>query len=92
MCFLVITKVELQGWRQCILVNVLIMGVVLITEDMGVLLICNHLQSQDMSIQTDACKSRIGLGNLPSLALQANSSVMRIAQAILLMPQSSNLG
>ena len=37
----------------------LIVEVILITKDMGVLLICNHPQSQDASIQTDVSKSRV---------------------------------
>ena len=69
----------------------LIKEVVLITEDMGVLLVCNLLQFQDASIQTDASESRVISGSSPSLDLQVNRQTMRIASAIPLMPQSSNL-
>ena len=57
--FLVTIKVEVQGWQQCILVSMLVMEAVLIAEDMGVLLICNLLQSQDASIQTNVSESRV---------------------------------
>ena len=66
--------------------------VILITEDMGVLLICNHPQSQDASTQINAGKNRIVLDDLPSLVLPENRQTTRIAQAIPLMPQSSDLG
>ena len=49
----------MQGWQQCVPVSVLVMEAVLIAKDTGVLLVCNLLQSQDMSIQTDASKSRV---------------------------------
>ena len=45
----------------------LVVGVVLITKDMGALLVCNLLQSQDASIQTDANENRVVLDDLPSL-------------------------
>ena len=45
----------------------LIVEAVLIAEDTGVLLICNPLQSQDVSIQTDVSESRVVSGNLPNL-------------------------
>ena len=47
----------------------LIMEVVLIAKDMGVLLICNLLQSQDVNTQTDVDESRVVLGGLPNLGL-----------------------
>ena len=47
----------------------LTMGVILIAEDTGVLLVCNLLQSQDASIQTDVNENRVTLGNLPSSGL-----------------------
>ena len=69
----------------------MLIEVILIAEDMGVLLICNHPQSQDASIQTDASKNKIISGDLPSLGLLVNRQVTRTAQAIPLMPWSSDL-
>ena len=64
----------------------------MITEGMGVLLICNLLQSQDMSIQTDASKSRVVLGNLPSSGLLERRLETTIQEVIPLMPGSSSSG
>ena len=47
----------------------LIVEAVLIAKDMGVLLVCNPLQSQDMNLQTNASKSRVISAVLPSLGL-----------------------
>ena len=91
MCSLPTTRVGLQECKWCILVSTVIVEVILITEDMVVLLICNHLQSQDASTQTDVSENRITSDNLPSLGLPENSQVMRIVPAISLMPQSSDL-
>ena len=68
-----------------------VVGVVLIAEDMVALLLCNHQQSQDTSIQTDMNKSRIVSGDLAGLGLQESRQMMRIAPVIPLMPWSSNL-
>ena len=70
----------------------LIVEVVLITEDMGVLLICNCLQSQDTSIQTDVSKNRVVLDDLPSSDLLGRRQVTRDHPAIPLMQRSSSLG
>ena len=70
----------------------LIVEAVLITEDMGVLLICNLLQSQDTSTQTDASKSRVVLGSLPNLGLPERRLETTIREAIPLMLRSSSLG
>ena len=43
------------------------------------------------SIQIDASKNRIILGNSPSLGLQVNRQAMRTMPVIPLMPWSSNL-
>ena len=59
-------RVEVQGWQRYVLVSVLVMEVVLIAEDMGALLVCNLLQSQDVSTQTNANKNTLGAeGVLP---------------------------
>ena len=70
----------------------LIGEVVLITEDMGVLLVCNLLQSQDASIQTDANKSRAVSGSSPSSGLPGRRVETMTQEAIPLMPRSSSLG
>ena len=68
------------------------MEAILITEDMGVLLVCNLLQSQDASIQTDTSENRAALDILPSSGLPERRQVMRDLQAIPLMLGSSGLG
>ena len=70
----------------------LVMGVILITEDMGVWLVCNLLQSQDASIQTDANKGRVILGNLPSSGLLERRLEIMTQEAIPLMLESSSSG
>ena len=69
-----------------------IVEVVLITEDMVALLACNHLQSQNTNIQTDANENRIISDDSLDSGLQENRQVTRIAPVIPLMPQSSDLG
>ena len=70
----------------------LIVEVILITEDMGVLLICNLLRSQDANIQTDVSKSRVISGNLPSSSLPERRLEMTTWEVIPLMPGSSSSG
>ena len=63
----------------------LIVGVVLIAEDMGALLICNLLQSQDANTQTDVSESRVVLDNsLSSGSLERRLGTMN-REAIPLM-------
>ena len=70
----------------------LVVGVVLITEDMGVLLVCNLLQSQDANTQTNASKNRVILDD----SLSSDSPERRLEttnrEVIPLMPGSSGLG
>ena len=66
--------------------------VVLIAEDMGVSLICNPLQSQDVSIQTDASENRVILDGSPSSGLPERRLEMMTREAIPLMPRSAGLG
>ena len=68
------------------------MEAILIAEDMGVLLVCNLLQSQDASIQTNMSENRAALDILPSSGLPERRQVMRDLQAIPLMLGSSSLG
>ena len=82
----------MQGWQWCVLVSMLAMEAILIAKDMGVLLVCNLPQSQDVSIQTDASENRVVLGDLPSLDLLGRRQVTRSPQAIPLMLRSSSLG
>ena len=70
----------------------LIMEAVLITEDTGVLLVGNLLQSQDVNIQTDANESRVISSDLPSLDLPERRLEIMIWEAIPLMPRSSSSG
>ena len=70
----------------------LIEEVVLITEDTGVLLICNPLQSQDASTQTDVNKSRVISGNSPSSGSLERRLETTNQEVIPLMPGSSGLG
>ena len=89
---LITTKVKAQGWQWYILVNTLVVEVVLIAKDMGALLICNPLQSQDMNTQTDASESRVVLGSLPSLGLLERRQETTTQEAIPLMLRSSSSG
>ena len=68
------------------------MGVILIAEDMGVLLACNLLQSQDANTQIDASESRVVLDNLLSLDSPERRLEMTNQEAIPLMPRSSGSG
>ena len=87
-----ITRVEVRGWQWCVPVNALVVEVVLIVEDMGVLLVCNPLQSQDASIQTDVNESRVVLdGSLSSGSLERRLGTMN-REVIPLMPRSSGSG
>ena len=82
----------MQGWQQYILVSVLVVEAILITEDTGVLLVCNLLQSQDANIQTNVNESRVILGNSPSSGLPERRLGTTIWEAIPLMPRSSSSG
>ena len=68
------------------------MEAILIAEDMGVLLVCNLLQSQDANTQTNVSESRVVSDNLPSSGLLERRLEMTIREAIPLMPRSSSLG
>ena len=80
-----ITRVEGQGWLRYVPVNVLVVGVVLIAEDMGVLLACNLLRSQDANTQTDGSRNRIVLDNSLSLGSPVRRLEMTNREAIPLM-------
>ena len=82
----------MRGWQWYILVSTLVMEVVLIAEDMGALLVCNLLQSQDASIQTNANENRAILDGSPSLGLLERRLETTNREAIPLMPRSSGLG
>ena len=86
------TKVEAQGWQQYVPASVLVVEAILTAEDTGVWLICNLLQSQDTSIQTDANESRVVLGGLPSLGLPERRLEMMTREAIPLMLRKSGSG
>ena len=86
------TRVEGLGWLRYVPVSMLVVEVVLIAEDMGVLLACNPLQSQDANIQTDVSESRVVSdgslsSDLPERRLETTSR-----EAIPLMPRSSSSG
>ena len=85
-------RVEGRGWQRYVPVNVLIVGVVLITEDTGVLLVCNLPQSQDTSTQIDANENRVVSGDSPSLDSLGRRPEMTSQEAIPLMPRSSGSG
>ena len=70
----------------------LIVGVVLIVEDMGVLPACNLRQSQDASIQTDVSESRVVLDGSPNSDSLERRQETTTREAIPLMPRSSGLG
>ena len=67
------------------------MDVVLIAEDMGALLICNPLQSQDASIQTNVNENRVVLDDSPGLGSLERRQETTNQGAIPLMPRSSSL-
>ena len=68
------------------------MGVVLIAEDMGALLVCNLLQSQDANTQTDVSESRVVSDDLPSSDSPERRLETMSREAIPLMPRSPGLG
>ena len=68
------------------------MEVVLIAEDMGALLVCNLLQSQDASIQTDANENRAISDSSPSLGSPERRLETTNQETIPLMPRSSGSG
>ena len=70
----------------------LVVGVVLIAEDMGVLLICNLLQSQDANTQIDVSKNRVVLDDSLSLDSPERRLETTNQEAIPLMPRSSGSG
>ena len=70
----------------------LVEEVVLIAEDTGVLLVCNLLQSQDTSIQTDVSENRVISDGSPSLDLPERRLGTMNQEAIPLMPGSSGSG
>ena len=86
------TEVEVHRWQRYILVSVLIGEVILITKDMGALLICNLPQSQDVSAQTDANESRVVSGGSPSSDLPERRVEMMTREVIPLMLRSSGSG
>ena len=86
------TRVKVQGWQRYVLVSMLVVEAILIVEDIGVLLACNLLQSQDTSIQTNVSKNRVVSGSLPNLGLLERRLEMMNREAIPLMLRSSGLG
>ena len=74
------------------LVSMLIEEAILITEDMGVSLICNHPQSQGASTQTNASESRVTSDDSPSSGLLERRLETMTQKTIPLMPRSSSLG
>ena len=70
----------------------LVVKVILIAEDTGVLLICNPLQSQDASIQTNVSENRVASGDLPISGLLERRLEMMTQEVIPLMPRSSGSG
>ena len=75
-----------------ILVNVLVVGVILIAEDIGVSLACNLLQSQDANTLINASENRVTLDDSPSLDLLERRLETANREAIPLMPRSSGSG
>ena len=70
----------------------LVVEVVLIAEDMGVLLACNLLQSQDTNTQIDANESRVVLDDSLSSGLPERRLEATTWGAIPLMPRNSGSG
>ena len=68
------------------------MLIVLIAEDMGVLLRCNLLQSQDASTQIDVNENRVISDDSPSLDSPERRLGTMTREAIPLMPRSSGSG
>ena len=86
------TRVEGREWLWYVLVSVLVVGVILIAEDTGALLVCNPLQSQDMNTQIDASENRVVLDDLPSSDLPERRLETMNQEAIPLMLRSSGSG
>ena len=86
------TRVKGRGWLRYVPASALIVGVVLIAEGMGVLLVCNLLQSQDVNIQTDASENRVVSDDSPSLGSPERRLETTSQEAIPLMPRSSGSG
>ena len=86
------TRVEGREWLRYVLVSVLVVEVVLIAEDMGVSLVCNPLQSQDVNIQIIASENRVVSDNLPGLGSPERRLETTTREAIPLMPRSSGSG
>ena len=70
----------------------LVVEVVLIAEDMGVLLACNLLQSQDANTQTDVSENRVVLDGSPGSDSPGRRLETMSREAIPLMPRSSGSG
>ena len=70
----------------------LIVEVVLIAKDIGVLLVCNLLQSQDASTQIVVNENRVVLDGSPSSDSPERRLETMTRGAIPLMPRSSGLG
>ena len=92
MVFLVTTRVEGRGWLRYVPANVLVVEAILIAEDMGALLVCNLLQSQDTNTQTDASKNRVVSVDLPGSDLLERRRETMTREVIPLMPRSSDSG
>ena len=82
----------MRGWLRYVPVSVLVVEVVLIAEDMGVLLACNLLQSQDANIQIGASESRVVSGGSPNSGSPERRLETTTREAIPLMLRSSGLG
>ena len=85
-------RVEEQGWPWYVLVNALVVVVILIAEDMGALLVCNPLQSQDANTQTNASESGVVSDDLLGLDSPERRPETTTREAIPLMLRSSGLG
>ena len=70
----------------------LVVGVVLIAKDMGALLVCNLLQSQDANTQIGASENRVISDGSPSLDLPERRLEMMNREVIPLMLRSSGSG
>ena len=70
----------------------LVVEVILIAEDMGALLVCNCLQSQDASTQTVVSESRVVSDDSPGSGLPERRLETTNREAIPLMPRSSGSG
>ena len=86
------TRGEGQGWPRYVPVSVLVVGVVLIAEDTGVLLVCNPLQSQDANTQIDVNENRVISDGSPSSDLPERRLETTSQEVIPLMPRSSGSG